>query len=66
MQGLGQGQADGNGDGQVSLQELSDWVTPRVKRDALKDGRQQTPHLAIGGSLGGANGFLVAWGLPAR
>jgi hypothetical protein len=66
VQGVGRGMADANGDGQVSLQELSDWVTPRVRRDALKDGRSQTPHLAVGGGLGGANEFLVAWGLPAK
>ena len=55
-----------NGDGQVSLQELSDWVGPRVTRDAQKDNRNQTPSLAIGSALGGASTFIVEWGLPPK
>jgi hypothetical protein len=66
IDGMGKGLADTNGDGQISVRELSDWVSPRVSRDALKDGRTQTPRLVVGGGLGGASDLLVAWGLPAK
>jgi hypothetical protein len=64
--GLGSGRADINGDGQVSLQELSDWVGPRVAQDAKRDGRDQHPHLTMGSSAGDAATFVVEYGLPTN
>jgi hypothetical protein len=66
VQALGTGVADGNGDGQVSLQELSDWVGPRVARDAKKDNREQHPSLVVGSGLGGAANFIVEYGLATN
>ena len=66
IDGLGTGAADMNGDGQVSLGELSQWVTPRVSRDAKKDNRDQNPSLNVGKGLGSADSFIVEWGLPAK
>lgn len=60
------GQADVNGDGQVSLQELSDWVSPRVVRDAKKDSRDQHPKLVVGSAVGGAASFIVEYGLATK
>jgi hypothetical protein len=66
LDGLGSGAADINGDGQVSLAELSEWVSPRVAREAKKDNRDQNPGLTLGKGLGSADAFIVAWGLPAK
>ena len=66
VQGLGNGAADINGDGQVSLAELAQWVAPRVSRDAKQANRDQTPSLVVGKSLGPADGFIVEWGLAAK
>jgi hypothetical protein len=66
VDGLGTGAADINGDGQVSLGELSQWVTPRVAREAKKDNRDQNPALTVGRGLGSADSFIVEWGLAAR
>jgi hypothetical protein len=66
LDGLGTGAADINGDGQVSLQELSTWVTPRVSREAKKDNRDQNPSLTVGKGLGSADSFIVEWGLVGR
>ena len=66
VQALGTGQADQNGDGQVSLQELADWVGPRVARDAKKDGRDQHPKVVVGSGVGGAQGFIVEYGLATK
>lgn len=66
-EGLGRGQADINGDGQISLQELSEWVRPRVARDAKRDNRDQTPSMQIGSGLaGGASSFIIAQGIAGR
>ena len=65
-QALGGGQADANGDGQVSLKELSDWVTPRVARDARQDNREQHPKLVVGSGVGSPDDFIVEWGVAAR
>lgn len=63
-EGLGKGQADINGDGQISLQELSEWVRPRVARDAKRDNRDQTPAVQVGSGLqGGAGSFIIAQGI---
>ena len=61
--GLGTGQADADGDGQITMQELSDWVGPRVARDAKKDGREQHPALTVGSGIGSAKNLAVEYGL---
>jgi hypothetical protein len=64
---LGMGQGDINGDGQISLQELVDWVKPRVAREAQESGnREQTPTLVVGGGIGAASRVIVEWGIPKR
>lgn len=50
-EGLGTGKADIDGDGLVSVQELSAWVTPRVEREARNDRREQVPALHLGDGL---------------
>ncbi|MDC0675576.1 caspase family protein [Nannocystis radixulma] len=62
IEAIGSGQGDMNGDGQISLQELAEWVGPRVKREAKKANREQTPHLTIGKKLSSADEFIVSWG----
>jgi outer membrane protein OmpA-like peptidoglycan-associated protein len=66
VQALGHGAADINGDGQVSLAELGEWVSPRVTREAQKDNRTQTPSLVVGQGLGAPGNVMLAWGLPAH
>jgi hypothetical protein len=66
LEAVGTGQADTNGDGQISLQELMDWVKPRVARDAKRDNRDQTPNLVLGQKTGAATDFMVAWGISRR
>jgi outer membrane protein OmpA-like peptidoglycan-associated protein len=66
VDGLGTGAADINGDGQISLNELAEWVKPRVAREAKKDNRDQNPSLAVGKGIGSADGFIVEWGLAAK
>lgn len=63
LDGIATGQADIDGDGQLTLQELSDWVTPRVSREAIRIQRNQTPHLAVGQDLGDARNIAVVWGI---
>lgn len=62
---LGTGAADGDGDGQISLQELEDWVKPRVTRTARSSGRDQTPVMTLGAGLGSPNAVSVGWGYPS-
>ncbi|WP_434418579.1 caspase family protein [Nannocystis pusilla] len=62
IEALGSGQGDINGDGQISLKELAEWVGPRVKREAKKANREQTPHLTLGKKLSAADEFIVSWG----
>lgn len=59
---IGSGQGDINGDGQISLKELSEWIGPRVAREAKKANREQTPHLTLGKRLGSAEEFIISWG----
>jgi hypothetical protein len=63
-EGLGQGKADMDGDGQLSLQELETWVSPRVAREAKLDNREQHPTLRLGGGVAQPGDFIVAWGVP--
>lgn len=62
VQALGSGAADINGDGQISLRELEQWVGPRVKREAKKANRDQTPSLQVGKKLGDPQEFIISWG----
>lgn len=59
---IGSGQADMNGDGQISLKELDEWIKPRVKREAKKANRDQTPTVQVGKKLGAPDDFIVSWG----
>ncbi len=59
---IGSGQADINGDGQISLKELEDWIKPRVKREAKRANRDQTPNVQVGKKLGAPDDFIVSWG----
>jgi len=59
---IGSGQADMNGDGQISLKELEEWIKPRVKREAKKANRDQTPSVQVGKKLGAPDDFIVSWG----
>ena len=61
--GLGEALADGDGDGQVSLKELFDWVRPRVQREARSADREQVPALLMGTGLGRPDGIIMAWGV---
>ncbi len=63
LKGLGGAQADMDGDGAISLKELTDWVTPRVFREAQRQFRAQNPTLTVGGGLGAAKDVLLARGL---
>lgn len=51
VQALGTGQADVDGDGNVSLDELRLWVPPRVTREAARDNRAQHPTLSLGSEI---------------
>lgn len=61
-EGLGRGSADADGDGQITAQELYDWVTPRVTREALAQHRNQTPQITVGSGLAGASQVVLGYG----
>jgi uncharacterized caspase-like protein len=63
LQGLGNGRADLNGDGQISLKELIDYVGPRVTREAAKANRAQHPSVKSGDKVSGAAQIMLVWGL---
>lgn len=60
---VGNGEADFDGNGTISLDELETYVKPRVTRDAKKLSREQTPTLSIGGALSSPDKLLMVWGL---
>jgi hypothetical protein len=60
-EGIGTGKADIDGDGLVSIQELSAWVTPRVEREARGDRREQVPSLHVGAGLAEAGATPFAF-----
>lgn len=64
--GLGTGNADIDGDGQVSIEELHAWISPRVSREAKKQSREQNPGLVVGKTLGSAKTVILAHGLPLK
>jgi hypothetical protein len=66
LQGLGGARADMNGDGQVSLQELADWVRPRVEAEAKRQNRGQRPGVVLGRGLSAAADVIVVSGVEAR
>ena len=41
---------------------ITDWVGPRVTREAHQQQREQTPTLSMGESLGDPKDLAVAWG----
>jgi hypothetical protein len=64
MQGLGNGEADINGDGEVSLSELRQWLPDRVANQARQDNREQHPTLTLG--PGASDATILEWGLAPR
>lgn len=63
VQGLGTGQADVDGDGQITMAELAAWVGPRVTKEAHDQSRDQHPKLALGSGLGSASDLAIVWGI---
>lgn len=63
--GLGEGHADLNRDGTITLEELFQWVKPRVAQQAQYDSRSQTPSLLLSGKTKTSD-FIVASGLHAQ
>ena len=61
---LGEGRADMDGDGMISLHELHSYITPRVARDARRLNREQTPTISIADELGETSNLMMMWGLP--
>ena len=66
VSGLASGEADIDGDGQVTLDELFHWVSPRVTREAKRDGREQIPDLVLIPGVVPASAIAVEWGLPSK
>jgi uncharacterized caspase-like protein len=48
LEGVGRGSADLDGDGSIVLNELHQWLAPRVSRAARKENREQAPSLVLG------------------
>lgn len=65
IEGLGQGRADIDGDGQITLAELEAYVTPRVAREAREVSREQTPSLFVPHEVGAAENVVVTWGVSS-
>ncbi len=63
IEGVGFGRADANADGRVSLQEALAWVSPRVARSAKRDGKTQTPSIALGPAVLPTDQLYLATGL---
>ena len=66
LEAIGQARADQDGDGQISLQELADWLGPRVERDARREHREQHPQLRLGAAIGPAKGLTIAFDVRGR
>jgi hypothetical protein len=66
MDGLGNAKADVDGDGAITLGELSTWVAPRVRRAAKKGNRDQSPQLIWGDGLSASSDLVVVSGLRAQ
>ncbi len=65
IEAVGQGRADVDGDGRISLAEIGAWAAPRVTRDAARAGGSQTPTLLGGPSAPRAETFYLLTGLPS-
>ena len=65
VEALGDAKADIDGDGQISLRELHDWIRPRVEREAKRDSRDQVPSLTTGDGVD-AEGTVLAIGVQGR
>jgi len=63
VEALAAASADVDGDGQITLAELADWVQPRVAREAKRDNREQHPQLKLGSSLDSPSRVPVIWGV---
>lgn len=63
LQGLGSGKADMNGDGQITLEELNNYVGPRVVREAARANRAQHPTLKSGDKATKPAQMMLVWGL---
>jgi Caspase domain len=63
LDAIGNARADGDGDGQITLKEIADFVGPRVKREARKDNRDQTPTLTAAGD---PSNTVVVYGVQAK
>jgi uncharacterized caspase-like protein len=66
VRGLGAAEADVNGDGNVALDELAQWVPARVENEAKKDNRAQTPTLATSAGFGDTKAVLLGVGVGAK
>ena len=66
LEGLGQARADMDGDGQISLTELHDYVGPRVAREARQINRDQNPSLFVADQLGNPEDVVITWGVSAE
>ena len=64
IRALGEGRADMDGDGMISLEELQSYITPRIARDARRLNREQTPTLSVADDLPGGTDLMLLWGLP--
>lgn len=62
IEGIGDAQADLDGDRQISLGELKSWIEPRVVREAKRANRNQTPTLTIAEGRDAAS-VIVAFGV---
>ena len=63
LQGLASGKADMNGDGQITLEELANYVSPRVTREAARANRAQHPALKSGDKATKPAQMMLVWGL---
>jgi len=66
VQALGGAKADVDGDGQISLGELLEWVRPRVVREAKKENRSQTPSVILGAGVADPAAFIVTSGVSGN
>jgi hypothetical protein len=63
LDAIGHARADADGDGQITLREIADYVGPRVSREARKDNRDQTPTMNVSGD---PSHTVVVYGVKAR
>jgi hypothetical protein len=66
IQALGSAKADVDGDRQISLAELLEWVRPRVVREAKRENRSQTPTVIVGSGAPDPARFIVTSGVSSN